>query len=943
MINDYIIKERLGVGSYGTVYKAKKKNSNKIYVIKQISLLGLAEQQINEYKLEASILSSIKSNYVVKYYDSFEEKNNLNIIMEYCDGGDLYQFIEEKKKTKHLLTENLIWELFIKMILGLSSIHNMKILHRDLKTQNIFLTKNLEVKIGDLGVAKKLNQTNFAKTFIGTPYYLSPELCSEKPYNDKSDIWAIGCILYELCTYKHPFNAKSQGALILRILNSNPERINQYYSRDLQKMIDLLLDKNYVLRPSCADILQMPIVLLKSKKCNLYSIILNENSKYHLIINLDNSINIKNKERKSYDGEKNPKNINKILTKANKKEEPKTKEKTKNNKRNEHYSLIDDKNNNKQQINKASNSFIKYNSKYNNHFYYNSNNKKKNIKDRNNSKKELINLSKNKNNKNKIIKNVINKIINQKSNKKINSQNNKNKKENHFIEMLNNALNEVNSKISYINKKEKSFLKNNKNLTHEKSKTPSIKNIKKGEISILQKLKLNNDNIINSKNEIVEYSNKQIYQNKYKFYLKDNCNTEEKLRKQKSIENIETKNIKSNKDIKDDIKSNKIQDNKDNNIDNNIQDNKDNNIDNNKQYYNKVDNNIKDNKKNINSNININKQKKIFDIQDFANNLNNYVNKYKTFEYKTLNKEHENHNINCINKKLKNNDLDYQQRKYNNINKDNNNTIEEESSNNTNSSNNKVFQININKLDNSISNNNNFINNNINININNINNEINNNNNNKILNSIMNFKIINNNDSDIHININNNSSINSINSNKANNINIEDKTTNNKILMNNNLINNSTSSEEENEKGLYSEEENSEEEQNEIVHEIKETNINQRYSKINNYILNKNINIKLSGYKKKLIEEKNILIEKINSKKDDILSLIGGTDYNYIINLYNNTDNANENVDEIYEKIEKFVNMHYDSQKKENFDNLYYSLITLDCQLVEKENEIKSI
>ena len=353
MIKDYLIKERLGVGSYGTVYKVKKKNSNDIYVIKQISLLGLVKQQINEYKLEASILSSIKSNYVVKYYDSFEENNNLNIVMEYCDGGDLYQFIEEKKKAKYLLSENIIWELFIKMILGLSSIHKKKILHRDLKSQNIFLTKNLEVKIGDLGVAKKLCQTNFAKTFIGTPYYLSPELCSEKPYNDKSDVWAIGCILYELCTYNHPFNAKSQGALILKILNNEPEKINQNYSRDLQKMIDLLLNKNYSLRPSCADILKMPIVLLKAKKCNLFGLILKETSKSSLIINLDDSIFASNKERKKNESEENPKKLNKnINTNENIKEEPKFIEKHKINK---NSNLIDDKNNNKNQNNKNTN------------------------------------------------------------------------------------------------------------------------------------------------------------------------------------------------------------------------------------------------------------------------------------------------------------------------------------------------------------------------------------------------------------------------------------------------------------------------------------------------------------------------------------------------------------------------------------------------------------
>lgn len=97
------------------------------------------------------------------------------------------------------------------MLLGLHSIHSQKILHRDFKTMNMFLTKNsTEIRIGDLGVAKYLGETNnLAKTMVGTPYYLSPEICEEKPYNEKSDVWSLGCILYELCTYKHPFEANN--------------------------------------------------------------------------------------------------------------------------------------------------------------------------------------------------------------------------------------------------------------------------------------------------------------------------------------------------------------------------------------------------------------------------------------------------------------------------------------------------------------------------------------------------------------------------------------------------------------------------------------------------------------------------------------------------------------------------------------------------------------
>ena len=275
MIKDYIILEQLGQGSYGIVYKVKKKNTNDIYALKQMSYDGLSKDEINQIKKEAKILNLINSDFVVKIYDSFEEKNNMNIVMEYCDGGDLDDFIKEKKKKGNLLEENLIWKIFIKITIGLADIHKLNILHRDLKTLNIFLKKGLDmdIKIGDLGVAKVISNNSLAKTIIGTPYYLSPEICEEKPYNDKSDVWALGCILYELCTFNHPFEAKSQGALIVKILNKDPDHINRRYSNDLKKLSILLLDKDSEKRLSCLEILKSNLVIDKVKTLGLYEYI----------------------------------------------------------------------------------------------------------------------------------------------------------------------------------------------------------------------------------------------------------------------------------------------------------------------------------------------------------------------------------------------------------------------------------------------------------------------------------------------------------------------------------------------------------------------------------------------------------------------------------------------------------------------------------------------
>ena len=305
MIREYKIEKQLGKGSYGIVYKVTKKNDKNSYVIKQIPLLGLSEKQIDEVKLEAKILSSIKSKYVVKYYDSFQEKNKLNIVMEYCDSGDLNDYIESQKKTGHLLKENIIWKFFIKITIGIADIHKLKILHRDLKTLNIFLKKELEVRVGDLGVAKMLTQTSFAKTFIGTPYYLSPEICEDKPYNDKSDVWALGCILYELCTYKHPFNARSQGALILKILNGTQDNIPSFYSDDLKKLVNIILEKKYEKRPSCLEILKMPFVIDKAKNLGLYKDIINSFPEIENNSNFNSNSNKKAVKPKSNFSEKN--------------------------------------------------------------------------------------------------------------------------------------------------------------------------------------------------------------------------------------------------------------------------------------------------------------------------------------------------------------------------------------------------------------------------------------------------------------------------------------------------------------------------------------------------------------------------------------------------------------------------------------------------------------
>ena len=166
---------------------------------------------------------------------------------------------------KHL-KEQKIWHFFIQTCIGLQYLHTRKILHRDIKTINLFLTRDEKIKIGDLGVAKTMKGVNFAHTLVGTPYYLSPELWEEKPYDHKSDIWSLGWVLYELCTLKHPFTGANQAGLILRIVRGKYEPIPSFYSKELSELVSKCLQKDTRKRPSIHDLLQLDSMQKKAKQ-----------------------------------------------------------------------------------------------------------------------------------------------------------------------------------------------------------------------------------------------------------------------------------------------------------------------------------------------------------------------------------------------------------------------------------------------------------------------------------------------------------------------------------------------------------------------------------------------------------------------------------------------------------------------------------------------------
>ena len=906
-IRDYIILSKLGTGSYGVVYKVKKINTNNIFVIKQIPMENLTSKQIYEVKQEAKILSSINSIYVVKYYDSFEENKTLNIVMEYCDGGDLSGFLQKNKKTKILLKEDLVWTLFLKITIGLAAIHNLKILHRDLKALNIFLTKDLDIKIGDLGVAKILTHTKFAKTFIGTPYYLSPEICQDMPYNDKSDVWALGCILYELCTYRHPFEAKSQGALILKILRNIPSPIHSYYSNELQDLIYSILEKDGEIRPSCYDILTTPNIMEKARKLGLINKIIN------LYPYNNNNINYdyyqKNNGQYIYDNNNN--NI---------------------------YEYYNDGYNN--------NYIYDSNIVYQNNYYYEPvGNQNKSYYIDNYEQKYLAseynNVNENKNQKGMVNSNSEGYIKNNYiiKNKKINDNNqinNNNNIKSKFINNINKKIcsccldkekeNNI-SKDCIINNNNNIFINNIVDKRNEVNKiliSPRLKkhrsdvnenniNDKKEENNINDKDKMNKIKItyINSPNAI-KYIKKPIQNIKELFRNRsnDNLNKEQKLNIQfnnrKESNKINPKNVNKNHSNSNIIEIKKDEKKNQNNIiKKDIKKVISKDISKDKEKINEVIENQNNTKMNISKSDRKNEQKLLDTITEFANNLNKYVNQHNSAQ----------RNNNIPSKFTLKSDLDELKSEecpkdnIRNKNKNNENNIVKEST---------------------------------------------------TINSIDDFKIINNNENENKNDMNSKISSSSINSkdneNLLTNITNIDCTKINSIIENHktlkilrNVDNNGTdeqnnedkekeiddnlySSEEEKNGNIYDSEEESDS-KSEIVKEIKDR-------KIRDSSMSKSLaSLSNEEIKNKLTNERDNLKEKIINIKNDMLKLIGEEDYNYIIDLYTKVEN-NSN-EEIYQKIEQFFKDKYQNDKKEKFGELYISLITHDCQLTKKEQLLK--
>eukprot|EP01063_Lacrimia_lanifica_P012240 TRINITY_DN18863_c0_g1_i1.p1 TRINITY_DN18863_c0_g1~~TRINITY_DN18863_c0_g1_i1.p1 ORF type:complete len:458 (+),score=164.00 TRINITY_DN18863_c0_g1_i1:72-1376(+) len=253
-MEDYEPGDILGKGSFGSARVAVRKADKKKVVLKQIYVN--AHKELLAAMKEIRILGSLDHPNVVKQYDSFQGDRMINIAMEYADGGDLGLFIKKKRAAKETIDIMLVRSFATQMLVALKYIHARKILHRDLKPANIFLTHNNLVKLGDFGVSTILMATqNLAQTFCGTIHYLPPEVCEEKPYNNKADVWAVGCVIYEMLAMKRAFDANSVLKLGMKICKEKPEPLPPNAPSELVELVTAMLTKVATLRPNASKAL----------------------------------------------------------------------------------------------------------------------------------------------------------------------------------------------------------------------------------------------------------------------------------------------------------------------------------------------------------------------------------------------------------------------------------------------------------------------------------------------------------------------------------------------------------------------------------------------------------------------------------------------------------------------------------------------------------------
>lgn len=264
----YTQKKYIGSGTFGNVYLIQSNKTNREYVRKQIYLSSLSKDEEKSALREVSISKKFNHPNIILFKEAFITRypeRSLHLITEYADNGDLEKKLKEQKEKKEFFKENIIINWLIQICLALKYIHKLKVIHRDIKPSNIFLTKSDIIKIGDFGISIALTRTlNKAKSVIGTPLYMAPEVYDSANYDYKADIWSLGITFFQLITFNDPFKGNSPVGLYKNIIegkkNMSINANNKYYSQELIDIIQKMMTKNPKERPSIDEIFQVPII-----------------------------------------------------------------------------------------------------------------------------------------------------------------------------------------------------------------------------------------------------------------------------------------------------------------------------------------------------------------------------------------------------------------------------------------------------------------------------------------------------------------------------------------------------------------------------------------------------------------------------------------------------------------------------------------------------------
>ena len=250
----------LGRGAAGMVNLIRHKTTGEQFALKTMNTQYMTEKDKRSAECEVEFLRVITGPTIIKFYESFVEGAEIFIVMEYAEGGSLAQLIQKHCLNGKKFTEDQILMYTAQITLSLLALHSKQILHRDLKTQNIFI-KNGVLKLGDFGISKALpREEDVAHSILGTPLFMPPEVCKGCAYDSKADIWAMGVIIYELITLKKPFDGDSIQMVFDKIINQPWDPLPDGTSSDLKLLIGALLNKDNNKRYSIFDVAKVPCV-----------------------------------------------------------------------------------------------------------------------------------------------------------------------------------------------------------------------------------------------------------------------------------------------------------------------------------------------------------------------------------------------------------------------------------------------------------------------------------------------------------------------------------------------------------------------------------------------------------------------------------------------------------------------------------------------------------